>query len=231
MTGAAGSVRRAVAAETRAAHEALHHHPWISRLGQHDLTLTEYSLILTAYLGFFQWVEAARKGFGLPDALSLHLAIAALHTDCNALCPTPGMHRASTLSPDLWLLNGPQVLGALYVLHGAGFGAGTLARAISKSLPDATCAYFEAGTPVPVWRDLVRHLEEAGQEPEGERQILQGALATFGSFGRHVTALCEGSPAGRSVRRSVSFGAGDASGLPGPRSRQADPPAHRSIHG
>lgn len=188
------SVRRRLAIATARQHESLHSHPWIASLTEADLTYERYSLILSAYLRFFQAVEGSRARMGAFPACGLSSSIEALSRD------TEGCHPLSSqaVRADVAHVEGSRdaMIGALYVLHGAGFGARTLCAAVMTTLPEAECGYLSAGTPPKLWRSLLAELERLADSPVREERLVDSAAQTFASFGRFVTSFCENAPTG-----------------------------------
>lgn len=182
------TVRRLLAARTRAAHEALHLHPWIASLARPGLTHRRYRAVLGAYHGFFVGVESERERLVELPQLSLRPAITALASDAATSRRDADRDSASGVPR---LPDRPALLGALYVLHGAGFGASVLNRAVRTALPDAPRAYLGSATARETWRRLEDELEAYGGDDAACRRLIDGATATFSAFGRHVSRFCE----------------------------------------
>ncbi|MEM1268025.1 MAG: biliverdin-producing heme oxygenase [Pseudomonadota bacterium] len=177
------SRRTQLAAATQAEHEALHHHRWIARLMAPDLSEGEYRAVLSAYQAFYGAVEAARRRSGHFPDLSLRDALTAMEADLSGQTAAP-------ISPieHLQAPSKPTVLGALYVLHGAAFGAGLIGAHIRATLPHMPCAYFSRRPSAPLWRHLVAAVEESGA---GLDAVTDSARRTFLRFGAEVTRQCE----------------------------------------
>lgn len=186
MTGKdTASVRRILADATAADHEALHEHPYISRLAAPKLSKEDYGKLLAAYHAFYTAVEQARLRRHAFAILTLGPMIDALRQDMG------DMRCTAQAPPNNLMLETPQaVLGALYVLHGAGFGGRTLAVNLQRSLPGAPRRYLSAGTDKELWRELLACLD-LSQEDEGSiARIIEGATQTFRAFGRFVSQSC-----------------------------------------
>jgi len=185
------SVRQRLAQATAPEHTALHTHPWISQLAHPELDLADYATILTAYLTFFCQIEATRKNLNVFEHLSLCGQIAAIEQDL--LITGIDVPSFGTDCKPLADQKPLAVLGALYVLHGAGFGAKTLNVNVRKTLPSAPRNYLSLGTTACVWRDLLSILECTASNCAEQQILFKGAALTFERFGRSVTQICEGS--------------------------------------
>lgn len=191
------SVRRKLANATAQPHESLHSHPWIASLTDPDLTCERYSLVLSAYLRFFQAVEGVRVRMGAFTECALNSNIEALSRDTEGCYPL----YSDAVHADLTHAEGScdALIGALYVVHGAGFGAKTLGAAVMTNLPGAKCEYLSAGTSPKLWRSLLAELERLGGSPARQEVVFDAAAQTFASFGRFVTSFCEGASTGSLV--------------------------------
>ena len=187
LLDAAPSVRRDLAAATRQAHVALHGHPWISLLSGPALTRDSYAVLMRAYRQFYHGVEERRRTVGFFDDLSLASAVAALGEDLKELKRAKITSAPPTLPG---FSTAPAILGGLYVLHGARFGAATLKGNVSAILPDAPVHFLGSPMPARLWRDLIDRLERTGQGASTRTAIIDAANATFGAFGDYVTACC-----------------------------------------
>ena len=144
--------------------------------------------MLEAYHAFSVHVESARSELGVLPSLSLAPAIDTLESDVAAL-------RGDTdrrLRPHgLRLDDRPTLLGALYVLHGSGFGNRVLSRSVRDSLPEAPRDYLEAGVPRGLWVRLEAELEKLRDDDVALERLGRGAAITFDAFGRFVSWHCE----------------------------------------
>ncbi|WP_390915508.1 hypothetical protein [Pseudosulfitobacter sp. SM2401] len=184
-----GSVRHSLAQATSAVHQELHSHPWISRLASRDLQLETYAGVIGAYRAFFAEIETKRHGLKVFHDLSLLPQITAMKHDLVKIGHEP---RCFDLAGKALVDNNPMaILGALYTLHGAGFGAKTLNANVKRTLPHAPRNYLALGTSPDVWRRLTLHLADSQSETSNERKLFQGASQTFVQFGKAVTEFCE----------------------------------------
>lgn len=209
-----GTVRADLARHTRADHEALHNHPWLSRLSQPGLSLPIYAAILRAYSALHFAIEAQRHALAVYPTLSLAPLCRALAADLDALPKHPG----ASLWPLPALREASDVLGALYVLQGARFGARSLRASVDRALPGAPRYFFDAEMPPRLWRDLVRALDAQGADGEGRARLLAGARRTFHAVGAAVSAACEES-------RATGYAGGE------PRTQLLRPPVQSAARG
>lgn len=171
------SIRRLIARETRTAHERLHTHPLIGRLVSPQLTTDDYMIVLRGFRDIYCQAEARRSELGFWSELSLADQCLSLRADCGGTLPPAGVAFAETMSAS-------QMLGVLYALHGAEFGASVIRKNLDMHLPDAPKAYFARRPHPEKWRNLTS-LMESCRPAEGERrQIVQGALTAFSLFHR-----------------------------------------------
>ncbi len=180
--------RATLADQTRTAHEALHDHFWISQLSQPTLTVDVYARLLTAYHRFYTTVELQREHRRQFGDLSLSGVIASLRADLDVLVPARSGPSDALALP---YRTDAALLGALYVLHGARFGARILSRNVAQALPDAPQNYLLFAGPRTLWPSLLDALETTGQTPGQLRAMILGANRTFEAFGQHVTQQCE----------------------------------------
>ncbi len=192
-SGSEPSVRQMLATRTRKVHLELHEHLWIASLGKPELTLCRYAAVLGAYHRFYTHVEQACSNHPVPPNLSIRPARERLDADMDCLAarhasePTP----SAALPVELEFKDPLEALGALYVLHGSGFGATILNRNVRDVLPDAPRHFLAAGTERDLWQQLNQELERACHDDLARARILAGANATFQAFGRYVTRYCE----------------------------------------
>ncbi len=182
------SVRKSLIENTRAAHQELHKHHWIAALARPTITSGNYHRVLIAYRAFYKHVESARAELSTYPQLSLETAISALDDDVS---DQPSVEQRSEHRITLSLADSPSVLGALYVLHGAGFGASILNRNIKKALPTMKRSFLSAGTTQATWQQLNGELECMTNQPKAAEKLEATALETFISFGTFVTLVCE----------------------------------------
>ena len=186
------SVRQKIATFTQRDHECLHTHAWISRLASPDITVAHYQLVLSAYQGFFARCELQRQQLDMFRELSLAPAIQRLESDTSK-----SIDLSATRPPvQIGAVTVPDVLAALYVLHGAGFGARTLNANIRKSLPQAPRHYLSSGTSSETWRQLVSHLDACRGDTAMVTKLCDAAGNTFRRFGAHVSRVCDRAGAG-----------------------------------
>lgn len=182
------SVRQALAAHTRTAHETLHQHRWISCLTNRSLTEDQYYCILNAYLQFYRHVESERCYLGALEELNLQDAIRFLESD-TADAGHSGHDCISTVS--LFFDNANATLGALYVLHGARFGAAILNKQVSETLPTVSRQFLENSTSRQQWRNLTNTIESLVEDEAAQKELFLSADLTFVAFGESVTEYCE----------------------------------------
>ncbi len=182
------SVRQMLAERTRQAHETLHEHPWIASLVDPGLTIGRYCTVLGAYHGFYNHVVEACSGHELPASLSLAPARDRLNYDLDCL---NRYHQDNPQIPVELTVDGPvELLGALYVLHGSGFGATILNRNVRRVLPDAPRHFLGSGTARESWQQLILELECFSRDDLAREKLFNSASATFYAFGSHVTRYC-----------------------------------------
>ena len=173
-------VRQHLARVTYDIHEALHHDPVLSVLNAPALTSRAYHAALTVFCMFYHSVERERLRLGAHDVYALHDECAALLRDLDGRTPD---------APDLSLPNDMQLLGALYVAHGASFGRGTFRANVTRLLPDHSHAFVSLRTEARRWKMLVAVLEDAGQDAAALRHIQTGATRAFAYVDRAARSL------------------------------------------
>lgn len=169
------SVRFRLREATAEQHEALHHHPLFSQLTAKDLHPCELLVVNLANLRLFQSIEAVRARQDVFKELSLAPQIAALSDDVG-VCRTIGI--------SLELNCHASVLGALYVAHGAAFGAKVIAKNLATSLPDARSSYYQMNS-AKVWPDVCEALEALN--PSDVEAAIGAANAVFDVLSRAVS--------------------------------------------
>lgn len=180
------SVRQQLAEFTQSVHLELHEHPWISQLALPQISEAHYYLIMSAYRQFYSTVERQRQQLSVFDELSLTPAVKALDIDCAHL----SSEISSISNNALKLLTPTEILGSLYVLHGARFGAKLMQRNITQNLPHASQHFLSLNTSHRVWRLLIHHLEQQSSP----KAMFNAAKQTFIHFGEFVTNVCESTP-------------------------------------
>ena len=183
-------VRSALQARTRAAHLALHRHAVLRRLLAADLAVTEYRVILERHDRFYRGFEERREHAGAWPDLSLHKRCEAVAADLATL-PAAGRHQAAAVRP----LNERQwgasandatepyaLLGGLYVLHGASFGARTLGASLRKHLPALPHHFFGGCDGAAEWQALAATLTAYEGNTSAVDAIVEGAAQTFRAF-------------------------------------------------
>jgi heme oxygenase len=164
------SVRAQLLAATSSVHEALHRDALLGRLLRSDMSLSEYVATLRVFHGFFGSVEAERCRMGCWQTFSLDAIIGALTADL-------GNHQTHTAQ---WRLETSlEVLGALYVAHGASFGRNVFRRNIEYALPAAPQAFLDLPGPARPWVELTDLLEVLGQTSESFEGLKTGAERAF----------------------------------------------------
>ena len=176
-----GSLRAELAEATRPAHQRLHRHKVLKRLFAVDLTQAEYLAILDTYRSLYAAAETARVATGRFQNLTLTPALMALRRD--------GCETSDRPAPDLALADDHQILGALYVLHGARFGAQHMRRALRRSLPGAPHHFFGLAPDPTQWAALLGEIEVLRPDPIAAGQLIDGADLTFQGVETAMTRL------------------------------------------
>ena len=167
-------------AQTRAAHEALHHHPLIGRLLAKDLTVGEYRAIITGYYGFYAAVEDRREVLACYPQYHLQAAVDALAEDLDQLGASP-----SQSTPSLAYLASPQeCLAGLYVLHGARAGASMIAKQLVINHPHLPRSFFTLPRAPLMWKDLSADINRFEPMPAQQTALCQAAERVFVDFGQ-----------------------------------------------
>ncbi|MEO1363804.1 MAG: hypothetical protein AAFU86_08525 [Pseudomonadota bacterium] len=173
-------VRQHLARVTRDIHEALHNDPVLSVLSAPTLTPATYRAALQVFSVFYQSVERKRVALACCDDFALQDECSALSRDLGGCAPD---------APDLSLSNGMQLLGALYVAHGASFGRGTFRANVTRRLPDHSHTFVGLRTDARRWQTLVATLEDAGQDATNLRHIQTGATRAFAYVDRAARGM------------------------------------------
>lgn len=182
------SIRQALAEHTRTAHETLHQHRWISCLTNSSLTEDRYYCILNAYLQFYRHVEFERCQLETLEEFNLQDAINFLESDTSE---AKRSNHDCLSTARLSLVNANATLGALYVLHGARFGAAILNKQVSETLPNVPRQFLENSTSRQQWRDLTDTIESLATDEVAQKDLFSSADLTFLAFGKSVTEYCE----------------------------------------
>lgn len=169
-TGLKPAVREYLAASTRQVHDALHEDPVLSKLTSPDLTVKEYLAALAAFNAFYFAIEMERKRFDLFEQFSLHRECDALICDLNISRPSQtDIHFASEL----------ELLGALYVAHGATFGRNTFRANVLRAVKGKE-HHFVSLRPAPdLWNELTNRLDCSCQSKDALAQMRAGAERSF----------------------------------------------------
>ncbi len=170
-------VRRQLAQDTCAAHQALHAHPVFGALDAPGVRMVHYRAFLAAMAAVHRLVERQRQIRGLFPELALTEASCALDTDVAA----SGAQAALALVPALPPTQGgaADLLGALYVLHGSRYGHGQLHRNVLARLPGAPQAFLALRPSRATWSQLCDALEVAGRSPAGRQALSTAAARAF----------------------------------------------------
>ena len=164
------SVRRWLAEATRAEHEKAHRIGNLSRLTDETLTEAEYHAALTVLARLFTAIEAHRRTLSVWPQFSLENVCRALRSDlCDAPVPAAKIDLATRA----------HVLGALYVVHGAGFGRMVIARSVKTALPHLRHRYVQMHMDPDTWRLLCAELERVTLTQRVRRELYLGAMRTF----------------------------------------------------
>ncbi|WP_299848843.1 hypothetical protein [uncultured Roseovarius sp.] len=164
------TARAHLASSTRKVHDALHKDPLLSKLTSPNLTAKEYYAALAAFGAFYFAIESERKRIGVFEQFSLYRECEALTRDLNPPFPS---------QPMIYLANESELLGALYVAHGATFGRNTFRANVLKAMPGRQHQFISLQIVPNLWRELVDKLE-SHCKPEGAlEQMTAGAERSF----------------------------------------------------
>ncbi|MEM0923469.1 MAG: biliverdin-producing heme oxygenase [Pseudomonadota bacterium] len=165
-------MRQRLAEATRAAHEALHLHPLLSKLTAPAITLAEYLACLEVNRCFYREIERSRRDCDAHPQLSLA-------QECDALDADLRTHEPCRFRAELRSLDLAELLGALYVAHGARFGRSMIARMLQGLPQERPMAFFGQRSQPDQWRDLLTRLDDAADQPGAERRMIAGAETAF----------------------------------------------------
>jgi len=201
-------VHQALLAVTHDAHEALHHHPTLSRLVSKSLTSTEYQQILLAYQSFFEGAEKQRHDLLAWNQFSLTGQLHCLGQDirelhhfhpsgpdkltCDSLSDSPVVIPCTTCSSSHkaavfpWMKCQLSSLGVLYVLHGSAFGAKVISRCLRQSLPHLNHHFFSHGINRQIWKRLLDSFSELIEKEDDFERLQHSVRLTYHRFGEWV---------------------------------------------
>jgi heme oxygenase len=148
----------------------LHRHALLSRLLQPDISLPEYVAVLRVFRAFFRSLEAERCRMGCWGNLSLDAVVSALNED---------LGNDQRQCAHWQLETSVELLGSLYVAHGASFGRNVFRRNIEQVLPGAPRAFLRLSGPAEPWMEITALLETCGQTPTSFEAIKTGAEKAF----------------------------------------------------
>lgn len=155
---------------TRPIHEALHRDFLLGRLLHPNVSLAEFLAALRVLHSFFRSVEVERCRMKRWRSLSVAAVVRALDDDLDSTADH-AVH---------WRLENPmELLGGLYVAHGASFGRNVLRGNITRALPEVPQAFLQLSGPVRQWAELTAALEDFGQAPGAFEGIRLGADKSF----------------------------------------------------
>jgi heme oxygenase len=183
----ADSARAELVRLTKDVHAALHRHPSFIRLMSETLTMREYRCLLCKLYGFHSPLESV-LGDNAGSNFSIDIAARAksplLRADLVSLgmtCPEVDLIEKCPCLP--FVRSPDEIIGALYVVEGAGLGGKIIARKLNYLLGDDASAgrQFFLGRPDPdplPWADFCRSLECLAATGS-LATITQSALHTF----------------------------------------------------
>ena len=177
------SLRQRLADDTRSAHRALHAHSLLQSLTASDVTLADYTAALSVFLRFHTAIEAERRRIARWHLYALKDWISAIASDLQTPLPD---------APPFRLSSRFELLGALYVAHGALLGRSVMRDPVARALPHLPHVYLSRPFPMTKWRALSDLLYRQGRSPECYAEIRSGALQSFDLMTR---LLAEKSPA------------------------------------
>lgn len=163
-------LRAALIRATEKTHTALHHDPIFACLVEPDLTEQQYRRALTVFAQFYGAVEYARAAASCFSELSLALECEALRRDVGS---------SQVQAPSFTVQGEADLLGALYVAHGAAFGRNTMRANVTTLLPRAQQSFISLQVPTNRWRKLNATLTAIGQDVYERRRVINGANGAF----------------------------------------------------
>jgi hypothetical protein len=138
---------------------------------------------LMVFFYFFHSVERARQRLGCWPQFSLLRECKALSIDLN--CPPEWTGTLNFASET-------EMLGGLYVAHGAMFGRSVFRQSIRTALPDAPNRFVSLKTAPGVWQALVFALEGTGGSTHRKSELAAGAAAGFGAVRKLLQKASQG---------------------------------------
>lgn len=165
-----GDVRNKIAEATRHVHLELHSDPVLSRLTEPDIELEDYLKALVVFFSFYHRIELERLRFSAWDDISLSRECSALQMDLPMM---PIDHSAALFGDEF------ELLGGLYVAHGASFGRGQFSRSILRALSSAPNEFISLQTSKSLWKSLTKTLEKDGDCQANQVRIRLGAMKSF----------------------------------------------------
>lgn len=178
------SVRHDMADVTRQIHNTLHEDAVLGRLISPQISKAEYVCALTVLSRFYHAVEEHRNRFGVFDRFSLQAECTALQSDLGATTP----------AGDLELETADEVLGALYVAHGASFGRSLFCRNVKTALAGCPQRFVALKVCKTSWRALLAELECFSAKSSRRDRLFSGALRSFQAV-EDLSLRMQGSPA------------------------------------
>lgn len=163
-------VRAHVALSTRDLHAALHEDAVLGRLTAQDITPQCYRLALGVLQAFYVCVERERSRQDVFPQLSLMEVCAALQSDIG---------QTTLPTPKLSFVGQDELLGGLYVAHGASFGRSSFRANIADKLSYLPQTFLNLTIEKKLWRSLVAVMEERGGTPAVAQSIEAGAAKSF----------------------------------------------------
>ncbi|WMS42788.1 biliverdin-producing heme oxygenase [Acuticoccus sp. MNP-M23] len=167
------SVRHRLRAATEDLHQGLHRHPLLSRLLAADLTIDELRACAAVSFAAIEIVEAERARRAIWPELSLADRLSVLRMESDR------RNEASLADGGALIEGEPELLGALYVVHGSAIGGGILFKRVGKLFPEVARSVFQPQDPA-AWKylcTLIESLPEAVVE-----RCVRGATTLFNYY-------------------------------------------------
>jgi heme oxygenase len=164
------AVRAHIAEQTQAIHQELHNNPILQPLTDPTVTAPQYFAAIGVFRSFYDAIELERRRHDTWDDFSLTAECDALKADT-----TGQKTRAATLAFATRL----ELLGGLYVAHGASFGRSLFRQNLQNTIPDAPKMFVAMRTSKATWRTLIDTMERYGQNPATLHEIERGAAKSF----------------------------------------------------